>query len=87
MLDGIVTTHIDITEKKKNADLIARNFEDLKIASERLSESNTQLERSNFDLMQFASVASHDLKEPLRKIQAFGNILHPKLKTNSQTMN
>ena len=39
-----------------------------------------QLERSNFDLMQFASVASHDLKEPLRKIQAFGNILQSKIK-------
>ncbi|HKZ38217.1 MAG TPA: PAS domain-containing protein, partial [Chryseolinea sp.] len=81
MLDGVVTTHIDITEKKRNADLMVRNFEDLKSASERLSESNTQLERSNFDLLQFASVASHDLKEPLRKIQAFGNILKSKIKT------
>src|SRR5688500_12372168 len=40
MLDGIVTTHIDVTEKKRNADLMVRNFEDLKSASERLSESN-----------------------------------------------
>src|SRR5204862_2246754 len=30
------------------------------------------------DLLQFASVASHDLKEPLRKIQTFGNILMAK---------
>jgi len=80
MLDGIVTTHTDITDRKKNADLIARNYEDLKRASEKLSEINGQLERSNFDLMQFASVASHDLKEPLRKIQAFGNILQSKIK-------
>ena len=80
MLDGIVTTHADITDRKKNADLIARNYEDLKRASEKLSEINGQLERSNFDLMQFASVASHDLKEPLRKIQAFGNILLSKIK-------
>lgn len=80
MLDGIVTTHIDITEKKKNADMIAKNFDALKITSQRLSETNIQLERSNFDLMQFASVASHDLKEPLRKIQAFGNILQSKIK-------
>jgi two-component system CheB/CheR fusion protein len=80
MLDGIVTTHTDITDLKKSADLIARNYEDLKNASEKLSEINGQLERSNFDLMQFASVASHDLKEPLRKIQAFGNILQSKIK-------
>jgi two-component system CheB/CheR fusion protein len=39
-----------------------------------------KLERSNYDLLQFASVASHDLKEPLRKIQAFGNILQEKIK-------
>jgi two-component system CheB/CheR fusion protein len=80
MLDGIVTTHSDITDRKKSADVIAKNYEDLKRASEKLSEINGQLERSNFDLMQFASVASHDLKEPLRKIQAFGNLLQAKIK-------
>ncbi len=80
MLDGIVTTHIDITDRKRNADLIAQSFKDLKLTSDKLSETNVQLERSNFDLMQFASVASHDLKEPLRKIQAFGNILQSKIK-------
>lgn len=80
MLDGVVTTHSDITDRKKSADLIAQNFEDLKEASKKLTETNVQLERSNFDLMQFASVASHDLKEPLRKIQAFGNILQSKIK-------
>ncbi len=80
MLDGIVTTHMDITDRKKNADLIAQSFKDLKLTSDKLSETNVQLERSNFDLMQFASVASHDLKEPLRKIQAFGNILQSKIK-------
>jgi two-component system CheB/CheR fusion protein len=79
MLDGLVTTHTDITEKKKATNMIAQNFEDLKAASQQLINSNVQLERSNFDLLQFASVASHDLKEPLRKIQAFGNILQSKI--------
>lgn len=73
MLDGVVTTHVDITEKKKTADVIAKNYEELK-------HTTQQLERSNFDLLQYASVASHDLKEPLRKIQAFGNILQSKIK-------
>jgi two-component system CheB/CheR fusion protein len=79
MLDGIVLTHADITDKRKTADVIAKNYQDLQATSQQLKDSNEQLERSNFDLLQFASVASHDLKEPLRKIQAFGNILKSKI--------
>lgn len=72
MLDGLVITFTDITDKKTLANILAKNFEELK-------STNARLEASNLDLLQFASVASHDLKEPLRKVQAFGNLLQSKM--------
>jgi PAS domain S-box-containing protein len=40
-----------------------------------LQEYGRNLARSNQELQDFAYVASHDLQEPLRKIQAFGDLL------------
>ena len=47
---------------------ITRDLTERKIDEERLRRSNRELE-------QFASVAAHDLQEPLRKVQAFGDRL------------
>src|SRR5438105_430371 len=40
-----------------------------------LEAFGTQVQRSNLELERCASVASHDLQEPLRKIQTFGDLV------------
>lgn len=42
---------------------------------ERLTQANLILESSNKELERFASIASHDLKEPLRKITMYSDIM------------
>ena len=49
--------------------------ERVRIRTQELELANQDLERSNDSLQQFAYVASHDLQEPLRKIQAFSSLL------------
>jgi signal transduction histidine kinase len=47
-------------------------------AEKQVEAAAEELRRSNSDLEQFAYVASHDMQEPLRKIQAFGDRLRLK---------
>jgi PAS domain S-box-containing protein len=61
---GLRTFLLDITERKR--------------AQMTLLEQADKLARSNAELEQFAYIASHDLQEPLRKIQAFGDRLKSK---------
>ena len=54
--------------------VIGHDITNIMQANEQLKVVNAELEKSNQDLEQFAYIASHDLQEPLRKIQIFSEL-------------
>jgi PAS domain S-box-containing protein len=69
-------------EKLSLIDELRKSRDELELrVQERTAELNrymAKLEQSNQALQDFASIASHDLQEPLRKVTAFGNMLKQK---------
>lgn len=63
---GSVSAFMDVTKRKK--------------AEMQMASLLKELERSNRELEQFAYVTSHDLKEPLRMISSFTQLLEQKFK-------
>ena len=68
----------DVTERRQAEEERERLVALLRGSNEDLEGLNRQLAVSNRELEDFAYVASHDLQEPLRKVQAFGDRLHAK---------
>ena len=70
-----VGTFTDIHQQKMANELLEHKVE---LRTKELLDKNTELETTNHELQQFAWVVSHDLKEPLRKIQTFSNLIKDK---------
>lgn len=57
------------------APALAERAAELERANAELAETTVRLERSNEELQRFATVASHDLREPLRVVSGFADLL------------
>ncbi|WP_051941901.1 sensor histidine kinase [Maribacter forsetii] len=69
---GFIGTGMNIDKQKSFADELKREVD---IRTKELADSNDKLEAMNKELQSFAYISSHDLQEPLRKIQMFAEVL------------
>jgi PAS domain S-box-containing protein len=58
---------------------VTRDLTERKLAEEQLKQNTKELEFRNRELEQFVYIASHDLQEPLRKIQVFSGLIEKNL--------
>ena len=58
---------------------VTRDLTEKKQTEEKLNEYLKELERRNEELSRFAYAASHDLQEPLRKVQTFADLIEQNL--------
>jgi signal transduction histidine kinase len=74
-VSDLVLTLAECTERIRAEEALRKAHDQLEL---RVKERTAELERKNRELQEFAYVASHDLSEPLRKIQTFGDLLKTK---------
>ena len=84
-ISGVLAVAVDVTSQviahQKIEEVVTKRTKEL-------ADANSNLQKSNAELAQFAYIASHDLQEPLRKIGTFSQMLEKslegKLEENSQ---
>lgn len=83
-VDGL-DIHLDLMSTKVGGELLVTftDYTQLKTTQLQLEKHIEELKRSNAILEEFAHAASHDLKEPVRKVQVFSDRLRRSLPTLS----
>lgn len=74
---GVIALLIDISAQKRFEEELEKRVQQ---RTEELYATNNELNRSNQELEQFAYVASHDLKEPLRMVSNYTHLLQLRYK-------
>lgn len=81
---GIMAVAVEVTEqvqaRRQIEAVVAQRTKSLAEVNDALQAANRELQRSNQSLEEFAHAASHDLKEPIRKIHFFTGRLKEQLK-------
>ena len=85
-LDNQIQIDVELNSNVKSAGalkgmrmVVLTDVSDRNKATDIIREQNRSLETANENLNQFAFIASHDLQEPLRKIQQFSSLLNEEI--------
>lgn len=85
---GTLLESREITEEKRlQQEVRIQQEKAMSHLEQKVKERTAELEKTNDELLQFTSIASHDLKEPVRKVSIFSSRLKEMAKVDDEAFN